>query len=424
MTSIKITLAFPGTPPFAQQAARALFEAGMLRRFITTYHYTPNSYVSAIAGAIGRIAGIDLVRELRRREILEVPPDVITAFPFWEVLRAGLAKARIGPVWVDRVWDWGSRRFDKIVATSELDGANAVYSYEYTCLKTFEAARRRDILTIIDLPSPDSGFVEGLLADEVARFPLLKRAHSDYFDRKLPARLKRRRDELKLADVVIANSAFTARSYIAAGVPSEKIIIVHYGAPEVAAHRASRANKDPLKVLWAGTFSIRKGAHYLLEAWRSLRLDGHAELLVLGAMTLPDELVANLPQSITIRSSVPRSELYVNYSRADVLVFPTLADGFGMVVTEAFAHGLPVITTARAGAADLVRHGANGLIIEAASADAIAQSIEWCLSNREALAKMRDVARDSAASWQWSDYRQALSKGLCEKLASFRHSRG
>ena len=140
-------------------------------------------------------------------------------------------------------------------------------------------------------------------------------------------------------------------------------------------------------------------------------------------MTLPDDLVADLPQSITVRPTIPRSELNAHYNCADVLVFPTLADGFGMVVTEAFANGLPVITTSRAGAADFVRHGENGLIVEAASAVALADSIEWCLGNRTTLAKMRDAARATAASWQWSDYRRALSDGLREMLAAVKRSR-
>jgi glycosyltransferase involved in cell wall biosynthesis len=197
---------------------------------------------------------------------------------------------------------------------------------------------------------------------------------------------------------------------------------VHYGAPAVSPSNLSYESSGRLKVLWAGTFSVRKGAHHLLEAWRSLRLDGKAELIVFGAIALPQHVVADLPKSITIKPTIPRSELYAFYSRADVLAFPTLADGFGMVVTEAFAHGLPVITTCRAGAAELVRHTENGLVIEPASPVAIAEALEWCLANRAALARMRDAARATAASWQWSDYRHALSKGLWKKLTAVGHA--
>ena len=68
-------------------------------------------------------------------------------------------------------------------------------------------------------------------------------------------------------------------------------------------------------------------------------------------------------------------------------------------------------------AADLVRHGENGLIITAARADAIATSIAWCLGHRAELAAMRESALATAAAHQWSDYRLALATGVREALA-------
>jgi glycosyltransferase involved in cell wall biosynthesis len=93
-----------------------------------------------------------------------------------------------------------------------------------------------------------------------------------------------------------------------------------------------------------------------------------------------------------------------------------LCDGFGMVVTEAFAHGLPVITTTRAGASDLVRHGENGLIVPAGNARALAEALEWCLTHRIELRAMRRVALETAARWQWRDFRQALVCNVVDGL--------
>ena len=94
-----------------------------------------------------------------------------------------------------------------------------------------------------------------------------------------------------------------------------------------------------------------------------------------GRCFSPKGFCAVYPASIRFYSTIPHVELFKQYQKADVLVFPTLCDGFGMVVTEAFAHGLPVITTNRAGAADLVRHGENGLIVPAGDAGALAQAL-------------------------------------------------
>ena len=87
-----------------------------------------------------------------------------------------------------------------------------------------------------------------------------------------------------------------------------------------------------------------------------------------------------------------------------------------MVVTEAFAHGLPVITTTRAGAADLVRHGENGFVIPPGDSDALAEALDWCLANRAELKAMRSAAFQTAAQWQWSDFRHALVRNVGEGL--------
>ena len=114
--------------------------------------------------------------------------------------------------------------------------------------------------------------------------------------------------------------------------------------------------------------------------------------------------------------SVPKEDLFAAFERADVLVFPTLADGFGMVVTEAFSRGLPVITTDKAGASDLVVHKWNGFIIPAADSNAITETLQWCLDNREALYEMRFAALQTARQWQWPDYRRKLISKITEGL--------
>jgi glycosyltransferase involved in cell wall biosynthesis len=87
-----------------------------------------------------------------------------------------------------------------------------------------------------------------------------------------------------------------------------------------------------------------------------------------------------------------------------------------MVVTEAFSRGLPVITTDKAGASDLIEHGWNGLIIPAADSAALVDALRWCLDNREALYQMRFHALETARRWQWLDYRRMLIAKITEGL--------
>ena len=83
-----------------------------------------------------------------------------------------------------------------------------------------------------------------------------------------------------------------------------------------------------------------------------------------------------------------------------------------MVVTEAWSQGLPVITTDRAGVAERLKTNQTGKIIEAASTTAIAEAVEWCHQQREALMAMRLPSRNAAAEWTWSHYRSALRAAL------------
>ena len=68
----------------------------------------------------------------------------------------------------------------------------------------------------------------------------------------------------------------------------------------------------PLRVLWAGTFSARKGAHYLIDAWRMAGLSAaEAVLDHFGAVTLPPGMLGRAPAEFRFRGSVPREELFV-----------------------------------------------------------------------------------------------------------------
>ena len=148
------------------------------------------------------------------------------------------------------------------------------------------------------------------------------------------------------------------------------------------------------------------------EAWRRGGLGRHARLRVFGAIALPERVTHPLPDGVEFRGSIPRAELMEHYRASDALIFPTLCDGFGMVATEAWSRGLPVLTTDCAGASDLLRHQQNGLLLRAGDADAILSTIEWCLAHRAELRAMREAALATAAQWQWPDYRRRLAEVL------------
>jgi glycosyltransferase involved in cell wall biosynthesis len=421
---MKLVLAHPGVGPFVQQTARALFEADLLESYWTTFADQPEAWWRRMLVRMMSAAGIDLEREFQRRAVNEVPAGLLRLVPSWEIIRSLLSRVRADPRLVDAVWEREVTSFDRRVARGALSQVSGIYGYEFSALASFQEAAGRGLARIYEVPSPEHGFVQDLIHREIEQFPELDDGKRAYFWARRSRRIERLRQEWALAEIVIANSTFTRDSYAAAGLDISKVRVIPLGAPSPcrADFEEERGDRDPLRVLWAGTFGIHKGAHYLLSAWRKLAPGQKAVLQIFGASNLPRRVTAELISSIEFFPTIPRAALFERYRAADVLVFPTLCDGFGMVVTEALAHGLPVITTSRAGAADLVRHGENGLIVPAGNAQALAEALEWCLAHRRELKAMRQAALETAERWQWCDFRKALIQNVTGGLREFGHA--
>lgn len=414
----KSIVSYPGVMQHAQQIARALHEVDELDAFITSFAFREEGRLAKILKSIPGRHAERILRQLKRRAIAEVPASLVHGHPLWEVVRSILAKSGASAITVDRVWDVMAHSFDQTVARRYVPHASVVHAFEYTALASFVRAGELGVKRVLHLPSLDSKSFENIRQREYAGWPELASNQDAYFEHKFAQRYERRLREIALADVIVANSSLTRKSHVEAGADPEKILVVPLAAPPTIGTVRNMADKvdRPLVVMWAGSFHLRKGAHYFLEAWKQLAAGPRARALVYGAMAVPQRLLANLPDEIEFLGSVSQAELFSAFEDADVMVFPTLSDGFGMVVTEAFSRGLPVITTNQAGAADFVRHKENGLLVPAADATALRDAFQWCLDNRDALAGMRYAALETAKAYQWSDYRHTLRNKLNGKL--------
>jgi len=386
-----------------------MLEADALSALVTTYVFREGGFFASLLKKMPSNMSKRVVEQLERRAIVEIPAHYVHCYPIWEMLRSVAQKAGAGPAFVDALWDRSSHSFDAAVARNYVPVADAIQSFEYTALASFQRAKKEGAAKILHIPSLDSAQFREIVRRERSEWKELTSKHDAYFDRLFPRRQERRRQEIALADVIVANSSLTARSHIWAGADPAKTFVTVLGAPQTITEikTVPGSHLKPLSVLAAGPFSLRKGAHYLLKAWQSLNAGSSAVLNVYGRVELPERVLASGTDGIVFHGSVPRSILFSAYEVADVLVFPTLSDGFGLVVAEALAHGLPVITTDQAGAAELLTPE-SGLVVPAANPQVLADALRWCLDNREKLQGMRFNALDAARHRQWSDFRRDL----------------
>lgn len=403
-------VSFPGVMAHAQQCALAFHEAGELQAYVTTLAFhESDALVRWLASRRGPRAQ-HLLNELRRREITQVPVDRLVRHPARELLRTLASRAHLGAPLVDRIWDGMAHAFDRTVATRHVPRAGRVYAFEYTALQSLRQAREVGAQAVLDLPSLDSKQLERQLEREYAEHPELADEDKPYFDARFERRYERRQQEIALADVIVANSRLTAQSHVRAGADPARMRVVPLAGPPPLANLHQPDPRAPLRVLWASGVTFRKGAHHFFDAWKRLAAGAHAQADMFGGLKMPAALLAGLPEGLRFHGSVTQSALFAAMARADVLVFPTLSDGFGMVVSEALAHGVPVIVSDQAGAADRIEPGVNGFVFPAGDVAQLHRLLQWCLDEREALIRMRAAASDSAARWQWPDYREAIRK--------------
>jgi glycosyltransferase involved in cell wall biosynthesis len=258
-----------------------------------------------------------------------------------------------------------------------------------------------------------------LLDEERQTFP---QTTTDY-ERELHATLPRinaRKDQQYAdADLIVTNSEFARQTFIDAGIAGSKVHAIRTGCPPVIDRAVEHSPSRPMIFLSAGSQSLRKGVPYLLEAWKKLR-PVNAELWLVGQMQLPSELLKDLPAGVIVKPPVSREELERVFRHSSVLVLPTLAEGLAHIVLEALSAGLAVITTENSGCGDLVEDGVNGWKIPTRDSDAIAERIEWCVQNPDAVIAMQQGSQVKAAKWQENDFAEEHAR----LISSFLVKRG
>jgi glycosyltransferase involved in cell wall biosynthesis len=363
----------------------------------------------ALSGFVVPFAGFPL-RNPRlgcRRQPVGIPPGKVAHAPTWEIVRLAAAKLKLPGSWVDLLWERGELEFDRAcarrVARERPDGFLGV---EHGALRSLRASRENGVAAGLVFTSLHHRFRERWMEPELQRFPQLLSVDARKIRTRDRARDERRDEEILSADFLHANSLVTARSLVEAGVPADRIITVPLGAPP-ALSEVELAPGPPAKpvVLFVGNVAVHKGAHHLLAAWARMGPRGGARLELLGPWALPPEFHPSATSGVVEHGRVSRDEVFLAMRRASVLVLPSVCDGFGMVVAEAMAQGLPVICSANAGASQLVVEGVNGFVVAPADPRILAERLAWCLEHPIELRAMGRNAAATARGWTWADFR-------------------
>jgi glycosyltransferase involved in cell wall biosynthesis len=218
--------------------------------------------------------------------------------------------------------------------------------------------------------------------------------------------IEREEQEYALADKIFVPSKYAAQTFVDRGIAADKIIVNGMGVDfEMFQAPSSRSLDRMPRIVFAGGVGIRKGVPWLLKAFK--RLSSKAELHLIGPVSPDYEkmLRKEIGANVFVRGALPGHDLSSEYGRGDIFCLPSLEEGYGMVIPQAMACGLPVVTTNVVGAADLLQHAHNGLIVSPADSTALSDALERLIDDVDLRQTMGAYAQVTVQQGQgWDDY--------------------
>ena len=360
---------------------------------------------------------VDQARQLHHAGVLE---RMVTAVPHRRVgLDGGLVSARLRWSAIHRLASRAVPRVDpalihKVVrdfdqwAASHLGEPSVVNGLSGFATETLSRASERGITVFCDRGSWHILEQKRVLDEEASRIG----TPQEHFD---PFMMERELREYQLVDRILVPSEPARQSFIRRGIDARRVVKVPYGV-DISAFSIPTECRRQGAIVSVAAVGLQKGHHHLMAAFRMLQTPNKSLTLV-GTVTPGWANRLDLNQSgVRATGPVGRSRVIEELQRASVFVHASVHDGFGMVIAQAMACGLPVIATEATGIRELVSDGVEGIVVPAPpDAQTLAEAMEALLSDSDRARAMGAAGRRKVESFGgWDRYGRQLVAAFCE----------
>ena len=378
--------------------------------------------MKVVVAAGGRFHALHLANQLEKRDTLKklfsfsytkkdesfVSKELVCNYNLGKYLDFSFSKFRLNKffdkskfnVFKDNLFDsWLSRNIDQI------NGADIFVGWTNYFLKSLPQIKKTGAKIIAESGSCHILYQAKLLAEEYDKWGL-------YYPAICEENISKMVQEYEQADYIMTISDFVYQSFLKEGICKDKLLKVSCGIDVeffLQKNREKEIKGDgKFRVICVGLMCLRKGIQYLLKAWNKLNLpQSKTELLLVG--NLQNDLKAvlkniEIKKNVVFYGSVNKDKLAELYKNSSLFVLPSVEDGFGMVIGEAMACGLPVICTDHTAGTDLIQNGKQGFVVPSRNIDILAEKILWCYKNKQESELLGKDGKERIKTFSWNNY--------------------
>ena len=329
----------------------------------------------------------------------------------WEKLR--ISYKLLGPMRACALHDYiVSHRIEKLVGQIDI-----IHTWMLGALQTLKTAARLGIPTVLERPNAHTRFAYEVVGKECERLGVyLPPDHEHAYKSDV---LQKEEEEYRLADFLLCPSDFVVQTFLDKGFEKEKLVRHIYGFDEKRFYPDNKP-KDPkrgLTMLSVGVCAVRKGQHFALEAWLKSPASRDGTFLIAGEV-LPAyaEKLAPMLAHPSVKVLGHRNDVPDLMRNSDIMVLPSIEEGFGLVCTEAIGSGcVPLVSDA---CTDICRHMENALVHHVGDVEALTQHITMMHEDRALLERLRAAGLSIVPEITWTAAGVKLLQIYREVIAS------
>jgi glycosyltransferase involved in cell wall biosynthesis len=299
------------------------------------------------------------------------------------------------------------------------DSIDIIHTWPRGALRTIEAAKKLGIPTVLERCNSHTRFAYEVVQRECERLGVpLPPGHESAFNENV---LRIEEEEFARADRLLCPSDFVVKTFLERGFTQNRLARHIYGFDEKVYYPSSepRGRQRGLTMLFVGVCAVRKGVHYALEAWLRSPASQHGTFLIAGEF-LPAyaEKLAHMLSHPSVRVLGHRNDVPELMRKSDILVLPSIEEGYGLVIAEAMGSGC--VPLASEACTEICGHMETGLMHRVGDVAALTQHITMLYDDRPLLERLRMASLRMIPEITWTAAGVKLLNVYRETIADHR----